>query len=72
MLMYYANFVAGHSVSNMHPYEGTNLKNLIRDIREIAEGNTPRGGECRWYIEDENGLFVATGGLKKGRRFRGL
>lgn len=67
---YYAEFIAYHNTRSSKPYEDTNKARLISDIREIAEGNTPKGGECYWIVYDGTKTIVADGGNMNGRRWR--
>lgn len=69
-MKYQANYVANGSTRNAKPYTDTNLQRLIKDIREIAEGETFAGGCCSWHITDESEHIVASGGTNGGRRFR--
>lgn len=68
--MYYANFITNNFTRKEKPIIGTNLRKLIKDIRKIAEGNTTFNGYCRWYVENENGEEIASGGLNHRKRFR--
>ena len=69
-MTYYASYLANHDTRNAEPFKGTNKKALIRDIREIAEGETRICGDCTWVVQDEEGGVVAIGGLRNGIRFR--
>ena len=69
-MTYYASYLANHSTRNAEPFKGTNKKELIRDIRDIAEGETFPGGDCSWVVQGEDGGVIAIGGLKNGRRYR--
>lgn len=48
----------------------TNKARIIKDIREIAEGNAGYKGNCAWWVEDETGKEIAAGGLANGVRYR--
>lgn len=69
-MTYYASYLANHSTRNAEPIKGTNKKELIRDIRTIAEGETHPGGDCSWVVQAEDGGVIAIGGLQKGIRYR--
>ena len=69
-MKYYANFSANNGTSLATPYEGTNLKEIIRDIRGTAEGERFPGNTCAWWVTDEEGRTVAEGGMNQyGRRY---
>ena len=69
--MYYANFTANNGTSFKNPITGNNKKNLIRDIRNIAEGERFLGNKCFWSVRDDSGIYVAAGGVdSNGRRYR--
>lgn len=72
-MTYYANFLANNSTSYAESIESNNKAQLIRDIREIAEGETFIGNECRWWVENEEGETIAAGGITRwGQRFRSI
>lgn len=74
MKTYKANFKANNGTRFMNPIEGTNLKKIIKDIREIAEGERFEGNECSWWVyteEDGRDTAVAAGGMMSdGTRYR--
>lgn len=74
MQTYYANFNANNGTCNGTPITGANKKELIKDIRHIAEGNRFAGNECSWLVwveSGENCISVAKGGmLSNGTRWR--
>lgn len=70
-MKYYANFDANNGTHWMHAIEGTNLKEMIRDIRGTAEAERFPGNACCWWVKDEEGRPVAMGGVtRSGRRYR--
>lgn len=70
-MKYYANFTANNSTSFAEPIESNNKTILIREIREIAEGETFAGNECRWWVENAEGETIAAGGMFScGQRYR--
>lgn len=68
--MYYAEFSTSNGTHTVRPYEDTNKTRLVKDIREIAEGNTPIGSSCQWYVYDSNNNIIAQGGRRNGKRWR--
>ena len=77
MTTYYANYNANNGTCFREPIEGTNLKRIIKDIREIAEGNRFVHNECKWsvWVKDESrpyGVrYLAMGGVRSnGQRYR--
>lgn len=70
MAKYYSIFWLPNGTHNEHPYEDTNLKKAVRDIREIAEGQVNGKEWCSWEVKDENGKIVAKGGRMAGIRQR--
>ena len=74
-MKYYANFDANNGTHYGTPITGTNKKELIKDIRSIAEAERFAGNECCWcvYIKDSDGdsVSVARGGMvSNGCRWR--
>lgn len=70
---YYANFSAGNGTHLAQPIESGNLQQIIRDIREMAEGNRQPGTKCSWSVYNSDGLPVAQGGMNESRkRYRDL
>lgn len=64
MKTYKANFNT-NGTSFLIPIEGNNKSQLIKDIREIANGNRFAGNECTWevWIEEGNNIkYIAKGG----------
>jgi len=52
---------------------GTNLQKLVKEMRDIANGNRPAGNTCSWQVMDESGEIVASGGTyADGRKYRDL
>ena len=72
-MKYFANYNANNGTRFQEPIEGTNKDQIIKDIREIAEGNRFDGSTCSWEVWTENGKEVASGGCNSnGRRYRNL
>lgn len=77
MTTYYANFNANNGTRFQNPIKDTNLKRIIKSIRETAEGERFANNECLWsvWIEDDPFLgacrCVAKGGMhSNGQRYR--
>lgn len=77
MTKYYANYNANNGTRFNKPIEDTNLKRIIKDIREIAEGNRFANNECSWsvWVVDESRpdgcKYLAMGGMySNGQRYR--
>ena len=77
MKTYYANFNANNGTHFQKPIEDTNLKRIIKSVRETAEGERFANNECGWsvWIEDESRRdgcrYVAMGGMySNGKRYR--
>ena len=70
MKKYTANYTANNGTTMLKPIEDTNIKRIISDIREIAEGNRFQDNECKWSVYCED-TCVAEGGMtREGRRYR--
>lgn len=70
-MKYYANFNANNGTSWINSMEDTNKARLIKSVRSTAEGERFVGSTCRWWVCDENGTYVAYGGMSpSGKRFR--
>lgn len=77
MATYYANFNANNGTRFQKPIEDTNLKRIIKSVRETAEGERFANNECSWsvWVEDESRSsgcrYLAAGGMySNGRRYR--
>lgn len=57
-MKYRANYTANNGTTMMHPIEGNNKKQLLKDIREIAMGNRFAAHSASWWVEDENGNTI--------------
>lgn len=70
-MKYRANYTANNGTTMMHPIEGNNKAQLLKDIKEIAIGNRFAGNSAKWWVEDENGKTIyeyvcsATGSVHK-------
>lgn len=72
-MAYFANYNANNGTRFAKDIEDTNLRRLIKDIRDIAEGARFQGNECTWYVVDADGTEVARGGMdNQGHRYRVL
>lgn len=74
-MKYFANFNANHGTTFDKPIWDTNKARIIKDIRDIAEGNRFAGNGCCWQVwyVDANGRVVVftDGGMDvNGRRYR--
>ena len=68
---YYANFSTNNGTRFVTPIEGTDKSRLIRAIRAFANGERFPGNECSWWVCDERGEVVASGGTTRtGRKYR--
>ena len=45
----------------LSPYEYTNKKEAIKDIKEICRGNIASGGTGQWQVENGKGELIASG-----------
>ena len=75
MKTYKANFLANNGTRFMNPIEDTNLRRIVRSVRETAEGERFLNNECYWsvWILHPNGCeeTVAAGGMNSnGSRYR--
>jgi hypothetical protein len=57
-MKYRANYTANNGTTMMHPIEGNNKKQLLKDIKDIAMGNRFAGNSARWWVEDESGNTI--------------
>lgn len=57
-MKYRASNTANNGTTMMHPIEGNNKAQLLKDIREIALGNRFAGKTAKWWVEDENGNTI--------------
>lgn len=72
-MKYFANFKANNGTHYQNPIEDTNKARIIKDIRDIAEGNRFENSECSWLVWDETGTEVARGGCRSdGKRYRAI
>lgn len=73
MKKYYATFTVnyGQTYTPTH-LEYSNKAKAIRNVREIAEGQVNGTQNCNWYVFDNSGKTVASGGRCDGIRFRSL
>lgn len=71
-MKYLARFTVycGQTNNIRNPFEYTNKKRAIKDIREVAESQINGRQDSSWRVDDENGNLVASGGMFQGRRFR--
>lgn len=63
-MKYYASFSANNgSTSNMEPYEYTNKKEAIKDIKSIVKGNHifQPYNSSKYLVWDSNDKIVASG-----------
>ena len=72
MKTYQANFYANNGTRFIKPIEDTNLKRIIKSVRETAEGERFLGNECSWSVWiKESDEEVASGGVcSNGMRYR--
>lgn len=57
-MKYKANYTANNGTTMMHPIEGNNKKQRLKDIKDIAMGNRFAGNSASWWVEDENGNTI--------------
>lgn len=71
-MKYFARFTvcAGQTNNIRNPFEYTNKKRAIKDIREIAESQINGRQDSSWRVDDENGKLVASGRMFQGIRVR--
>lgn len=65
-MKYFARFTANNgNTYNKEPYEYTNKRKTIVDIKHIAEGNHSyqKGNTTRYCVWDENDICVAAGAI---------
>lgn len=65
-IAYYATYRAnGGSTYSTQPYEYTNKKKAVADIRRIVKGNhyQQKGNVSSYAVTDEDGVTVAAGEL---------
>lgn len=68
---YYANFCANNSDTLREPITSSNRKEIIRYIRDYAEGYRFEGNSCNWWVRNYTGKLVASGGMyNSGKRYR--
>lgn len=68
---YSANFSANNNESLREPITSSNRKEIIRYIRDYAEGYRYDHNSCKWWVHDYLGRLVASGGMwSNGKRYR--
>ncbi len=63
-MKYYANYNANGGLTLKEPITGTDKKEIIKEIKKIAEGKRKKGGFCCWNvwcIKDEEYIDIAIG-----------
>lgn len=70
-MKYYANYNANDGTRMEKDITGTNKKEIIRIIRDIANGERYTGHSCTWTVYDQHGHCAAKGGTyDDGKQYR--